>query len=387
MVKNSLLRAARREKGWTQQQLADFAELSLSTIERAERGEPIRVDSIERICKCLQKSPEQLGLLSNSIPPRKSEDRLSSVDPQILHQKQFHKIPYCDYLSILENEMKVRWSLYHTGGTNQTYQGLNTWIQHIAKCANLLRGKDLYERALTLLSMGYQLQGSVLRDMMCFSEAHMAHRKAFLIAQGLFNPELIASALVREGITLNQQEHPVEAITCFTRALETIKHLGYVRLEGYIYQALSEAQAKAQQSQESWYSISLAEKAFERQSLIPEQTLTRFNTSSLTAQKGVNRVLLHEYKQAVDQLDSSLANYDPTLIRGRARLLIQKAEAYYRIGILDACVSNAQEAFTLARSIGSRKIISEVKTLHRNLNQSKWRKDRVVANLSDVLAD
>jgi tetratricopeptide (TPR) repeat protein len=203
----------------------------------------------------------------------------------------------------------------------------------------------------------------------------------------LFNPELIASALVREGITLNQQERPVEAITCFMRALETIKHLGYVKLEGYIYQALSEAQAKTQQSKESWYSIGLAEMAFEQQTVIPEQTLTRFNTSSLTAQKGVNAMLLHEYKNAVDQLDNSLANYDPTLVRGRARLLIQKAEAYYELGILDACTGNLQDAFSLARSIGSSKIMSRAKTLHRNLKQSKWRKERVVADLSDVLEE
>lgn len=301
MVKNSLLRSARKEKGWTQQQLADFAQLSLSTIERAERGEPIRVDSIERICRCLQKTPEQLGLISNSVA-------LGKPDDPHLHREPFHMISSGDYLSILENEMKLRWSLYHTGGTNLTYQGLNAWVQHITNYANLMRGNDLYERALTLLSMGYQLQGSVLRDMMCYSEAHMAHRKAFLIAQELFNPELIASALVREGITLNQQERPVEAINCFTRALETIKHLGYVKLEGYIYQALSEAQAKTQQSQESWNSISLAEKAFERQSHTPELSLTRFNTSSLAAQMGVNAMHLHEYKQAIDQLDQSLAH-------------------------------------------------------------------------------
>lgn len=386
MAKNSLLRAARHEKGWSQQELADFAQLSPSTIERAERGKPIRVDSIKRLCSCLQKTPEQLGLLVNSTPSGEyDEEPELLISSQILHQEQFHITLSPDYLSFLESEMKVRWSLYHTGGTQLVFQGLHTWVQHISNCANLLRGKDLYERALKLLSMGYQLQGSVLRDMMRYSEAYMAHRKAFLIAQGLFDPELIASALVREGITLNQQECPTEAIKCFNHALETIKRLEYVGLEGYIYQALSEAQAKAQKSQESWNSISLAEKKFERQSLIHEQTLTRYNTSSLEAQKGVNSILLNNYKQAVDQLDSSLIEYDPTLIRGRARLLMQKSEAYYGLGILDACVSNLKEAFILASSAGSSKIISKVHSLHKDLTQSKWRKERVVADLSNML--
>ncbi len=39
LMRNLLLRAARQQKGWNQHQLADFAGVSLSTIERAERGE------------------------------------------------------------------------------------------------------------------------------------------------------------------------------------------------------------------------------------------------------------------------------------------------------------------------------------------------------------
>lgn len=175
--------------------------------------------------------------------------------------------------------------LYHTGGTQLVYQGLNTWVHQIAKCANQLRNDDLHERALTVLSMGYQ------------------------------------------GVTLNHQERPVEAITCFHRALETIKHLGYTKLEGYIYQGLSEAQAKAQQRQESHRSIGLAEKNFELQSLSLENNLTKYNLSSLTAQKGVNAVFLHDYKEAINQIDNSFTQYNPTHMRGRARLLLQKAEA------------------------------------------------------------
>lgn len=69
--KNSLLRDARRLRFWTQRELADFAEVSLSTVERAERGEQIGIDSMRRLCTCLEKSPEQLGL---RIKPTKTEE-------------------------------------------------------------------------------------------------------------------------------------------------------------------------------------------------------------------------------------------------------------------------------------------------------------------------
>ncbi len=62
-MRNMLLRAERLRHGWTQQQLADFAGISLSTVERAEKGESIRVDCIQRMCECLSKTSEELGLL------------------------------------------------------------------------------------------------------------------------------------------------------------------------------------------------------------------------------------------------------------------------------------------------------------------------------------
>src|SRR5258708_6184024 len=62
-MRNTLLRTERRRRGWTQQQLADFAEISLSTVERAEKGESTRIDCIQRLCECLSKTPEELGLL------------------------------------------------------------------------------------------------------------------------------------------------------------------------------------------------------------------------------------------------------------------------------------------------------------------------------------
>src|SRR5437588_1221199 len=46
----------------TQKQLADFAGVSVSTVERAERGEPISIDSIQRICEYLGKDARELGL-------------------------------------------------------------------------------------------------------------------------------------------------------------------------------------------------------------------------------------------------------------------------------------------------------------------------------------
>ena len=66
-MRNTLLRTERLRHGWTQQQLADFASISLSTVERAEKGGSIRVDCIQRLCECLSKTSEELGLLKIDV--------------------------------------------------------------------------------------------------------------------------------------------------------------------------------------------------------------------------------------------------------------------------------------------------------------------------------
>lgn len=67
--KNHPLRIERLLRGWSQQQLADFARISLNSVARAERGEPLRVDICRLLCNCLGKEkPEDLGLRVYGLP-------------------------------------------------------------------------------------------------------------------------------------------------------------------------------------------------------------------------------------------------------------------------------------------------------------------------------
>jgi len=85
-------------------------------------------------------------------------------------------------------------------------------------------------------------------------------------------------------------------------------------------------------------------------------------------------------------IDKSLASYNPTFVRGRARLLSQKAESFYGRGHIEESVNTAEEALTLARSVGSNKTIARINTLHTTLAQSTWRKERSIARLGALLS-
>ncbi len=289
-----------------------------------------------------------------------------------------------DLIAFFENTMASHWELYHTGGAIRITHTLDPWIKEIRRLAQLTQGTGWHNRILTLLTMSHQLQSCVLRDTMNYSQAHTAYQRAFHVAQELDSAELMSSALAREGVTFIQQDKPKQAIIYLDGALNTIDGHNFPRLKGHILQALSEANAKAQQEQNAWYNIGIAGDIEEQQ--VQEQSLVRFNKSSLKAQKGIDAVLLGDYQQAIRLLDESLLTYDPALIRGRARLLAQKAEAYYGLGMIEACTKDATEALTLGRSAGSSKTIARITTLYTTLTQSLWRKEQSIVQLGEMLS-
>ena len=290
-----------------------------------------------------------------------------------------------DYVALLENELKSRWMLYYTGGATQSSIGSEHWLQEVVRSAQLSRGTLLYERAHLVLCMSYQLQGCILRDLLRFPEAHQSFRSAFLIAQELHNPELMAASLAREGVTLTQQDQANEAVRYLNQAHEVVKHLGFFTLEGYILQGLSEAQAK-DQSQTSWTSLECAERLLSKKSDLAEHSFTRFSAASVMAQRGVNAALLQDYTNCIELIDKGLKTYDATLVRGRARLIMQKAEAYWALGQIDACTLHTREAVLLARSAGASRTIERARNLYTTLLQSPHRKDQGIAELSEVIS-
>ena len=291
-----------------------------------------------------------------------------------------------DLIKLFENSMAANWELYHTGGAARVVNGLDIWIKEISNLSKLAQETTWHSRTLTLLTMGYQLQSCVLRDMMSYAQAGMAYQRAFHIAQELNDSELMASTLARKGVTLIQQGRPKEAIIHLSGALD-ITTDDLPLLKGHILQALAEAYAKDQHSQESWTYITQAESYLGTTHYVQERSLIRGVTpASISAQKGINAVLLHDYKQAINLIDESLNTYDPALIRGRARLIAQKAEAYCGLGMIDDCTTQALTAVSLARSAGSSKTEDRIKTLYNKLIQSSRGKEQSVIQLGQTLS-
>lgn len=359
----------RRRRKWSRAKLAGALGVDESTVYRMENMPVIRNLTRRQLLVGILGIPAELmGLEGKQRQPLKTNLVLND-----------------DRMGFFENVMATRWDVYHTGGTILAYRGLNVWMKEAENFAHETIESFWHARAYSLLSMSYQLQGSIFRDMMQYEQAHASYKEAFRIAKELNDPELMAATLARRGITFIQQSRPMEAIEYLNGGLKYVNGLGLPSLRGYILQALSEAYAIAQEGGPCWRNIELAERALERRGEVLERSNCQPNTSSVMAQKGVDAVLLHDNERAVALIDKSLLTYNHTYVRGRARLMAQKAEAYYGLGFIDMCCITAEEALTLARSAGSSKTIGRVRNLFASLQASRWRNETSVARLRALL--
>jgi tetratricopeptide (TPR) repeat protein len=365
------LRKLIEENGYTFKEISEETGISLSALFIYARGErSIPHESRYKIASAIGCS------ITDVVSKKQSQQTVSK------------KMVTDDILSELESDLTNRWNLYHTAGARYAYLGLDTKQQELDRLAQVVEEPRLSTQLLTLLTMGYQLQSCIMRDMMDYKQSHIAYQKAFDVARALEDQELMVSALAREGVTLTQQEKPQEAIIYFTGALNILDGYDSPTLRGYILQGLSEAYAKANMVDESWKSIEQAEVYQTDQVHVQERSLIRGVTiASVFAQKGVNAAILREYKRAVILIDKSLKIYDASLLRGYTRLLIQKSEALLGLGTIDMCVHYAHEALSSTKGTGSSKLAARVYSLYNHLQQSDWGKEPSVIRLGVALKE
>jgi DNA-binding XRE family transcriptional regulator len=283
-----------------------------------------------------------------------------------------------EYTTFFKQHLATLWEIYHTGGTLQADYQLKMLLA--SDEANTVQ-----QPASEALCMSYQLQGSLYRDMMKFDDAHTFYEKAFEIARELDDAELMSAALARRGVTCIQQNTAMAAIEFLNEAHRLIKDRSFPYLSGYILQAFSEAYAIAQQPYESEQNIEMAQQALIARGKYPERSHCQANTTSVIAQKGVNAVHLHDYTSAIILIDQGMEKYNPTFVRGRARLKAQQSEAYYGLGDIDACCQSAREAWILARAASSNRTFARLRQIQLDLVASPWKKETSVIDLNWVM--
>jgi len=425
--KNSLLRQERLRKGWSQLQLSLEAGVSLSTVERAERGEGLRIDSIQRLCACLDKTPEQLELLRiedstvfNNIEASDKEQDTESED--VMNRREALKnalklgiasialpkiVLDSDALNRLEallSRSSIDMSaLKSLGSVTESYwqllyggvpkRGLLKGITgHLESVTDFLAGSSttlIEQKLYSLASQQTQMAGEIYFDLHDYSKAKAYTRDAVETAQRSANPELYAVTLARMSFLCTYSQEFQESITLLRAAHHFAKQSQSHTIRYWIAAVEADVHAKlyalSPNSASQNTCIRLLDGA-ESIAAISEEDPYRinFDPASLAAYKGVCFRYLNKPREAQGVLQTALASLGSNQFVSQANTLTDLASSYAQQGeVEEACIC-AGRALNLAEKAKSVNVLRRILEFRSEMEQ--WNSTLYVEDLDGQLA-
>jgi transcriptional regulator with XRE-family HTH domain len=401
------LRKARRSRGWKQQQLADFALISLSTVERAEAGKPIGLESIRRLSTCLGKSPEQLGLMKGENEASQIEATEDGKDmdankrnsirtigttvgsslllsqtlgtrPFSLAQRGF-KLHNQEILDLCKTSLPIWYRLYFEGHHTEVRKVLS---DHLLRLSSLAERPSRYQQlAGNLASQAHQLAFLLAIHQQDFCTALMHTKEAFQCGVIAEDFNLQTSALIREGYVYYLVNDPESMLYIYQKAFQNCDKVPPL-LQGGTYSGLAKAHAFSQQGQEADHFLGLTHDTFpEHPEKDPTYSYTHWGSFTPANYEIVVHLQLNKPENAWDVCEK-IAHTGALRTPFRVELLIRQAEASFALGKLDQCRSYVEQAAIAALDLGSDLRYQEAYAVF-NLMRKKWPRERDVKELAE----
>lgn len=287
-------------------------------------------------------------------------------------------------LETFAGNLRMRFAVYYTGSARRAGEGLRA---HIVDLSRLLEKRTTADRRmlLVLLSQNYQLQGLIARDQVDDAAAEQCFKHASLLAQEAGCVELDALAMARRAsVCLRRQQ--VEVAEQFCEAAEEIARRSAPVLRAYLALVSAEVQGR-QRRGECLKSLTVAREQLRR--VDPEDDPLLLLPSTWCTEQAIEdgqarcQVYLGKLADALEYYEELEQRLDPTLVRMRARMLLQYAWALYQGRDMSCCFS-ALEGLKLARAVGSRSNVDQAQGLAGELAGRFPRDERVKELLGEL---
>jgi transcriptional regulator with XRE-family HTH domain len=357
----------RKAHNMTQEDLAKALHVNIRTIQNMETHEHIR--NVNRRWFLV-------GLLG--IPAIELD--LAGPPPW---SKKTALLANADSMNFFENELALHWKLYKSAGPGIAASTLPAWMQQATQFQAHARSTPWGKRAGTLLSMSYQLDGSIKRELKDTKSALIAYKKSYTLAKEIGNVEMQASTLLRHGRALAlTRANQKEALPYYHQALKLVEGKSLPMLRGGALQNTAEAYARLKESRECWHAIDLAEHIIGREEESRENNYSSFNKSTIDIYKGSYALYLGDYERALILFNKGLQGmrHDSHM---HSRFMVRKAKALYLTGRLDECVAIISDIYQQGKNT---LIIEDIRDLYAELQTSQYKNEGCVKRLGLLLS-
>lgn len=373
-----LVKAYRKQRGWTQEELAERWGHSRAYISQIESGKK-KLDSVAqviRLADILDIPQEQLEAIGRGIPQRRIKATSSKeADSAILQMllapgrdmvQMSYMLWVADQYPVLEEKLKEL--------TLSLDQALLSYHGEFLKPAQ------------QLLAYTHQMRGRIAFDSLDFAAASGHFSEMIDLGHELNNSDIIAMGMIYQGSILRKRGRFETALRCFEAAKPFVQ-VASEATQGIYHINLSTVHADAGQAKPFLEAI---DAALEIARDVKDSIAGLANDFSLDdvlwAQAGgFSELWKPEKALEVYQQTDKLRPFRP--LRELGAYTIDKGEAYLRMGELDQGVALSLRGIQLASEYRSKRHIGWVEKTYNRLSVLPIGKDKKLLALRDALRE
>src|SRR5450759_230639 len=192
-----LVLAARRQRGWTQEQVAKKWGHTREYVSQVERGvrKLAKWEEVESLARVLEIPSERLDAIGKSLPERQTEARTPSEADDVLFQ------------ALLEPSaatVKLSWLIWYSENNKIIVSNLDTWIAKLTDATTKYRGTFL-RPAQQVLAYALEMKGKILFDRLQYAAAMGQFSDMLVLGEELGDPDIITLAMIYQGDILRKR--------------------------------------------------------------------------------------------------------------------------------------------------------------------------------------
>lgn len=374
-----LVKSYRLQRGWTQEELAERWEHSRSYVSMIEAGRKKldSVDQVVRLADILDIPQEKLEAIGRGIPERKKPFPLSSpqTDEAMLQMllapgRDMIKLSYMVWLadqhSIIEE--KLRHLIFSLDQSMMAYRG------------------EFRKPAQQLLAFAHQMQGKIAFDRLDFAAASGHFSEMIDLGRELNDADIITTGMVHQGSILRKRGRYDQAIRCF-EAAKPFADAASSNIQGMRYMLMARGYYDSGNEQGFLRTINAALDiaAHTRDSI--DSLANEFSLDTVLREQASGFTELGKPEKALEVYKKTdrLRPFRP--LRERGSYIINKAQAYLRLGDLDQGMKFSLKGIRLASEYQSKRQILWLDKTYNQLRLLPIRDDKRLYTLRDALIE
>ena len=373
-----LVKAYRKQRGWTQEELADRWGHTRSYISQIE-GSKRKVDSTDqlvRLADILDIPQEKLDSIGRDIPERRRGKREDQGDNSTLLQmllapgRDMVRLAYLTWQADQHPafEESLRSMIYNLEQTMTAYQGA------------------FRKPAEQLLAYAHQMQGKIALDRLNLPAASGHFSAMIELGQELNDADIITVGMSLQGIALKKRGRYEQAIHCF-EAAKPYADVASPGVAGMHAMLMARGFYDFGKKLEFEQSINAALEIATNLKDTITSLANEFSLDDVLCEQASGLTELGEPEKALEIYQEADRLRPNRLLRERGSFVITRAQAYLQALELDPGIELALQGIQLASEYQSRRHIGWLEKSYQRALQSPVKADKKLTVLRDGLVE